>query len=35
MAGIAGHRQPEPSFEDGLATQAVLDAVSVAAEGHV
>ena len=28
MAAIAEHRQPEPSFADGLATQAVLDAVS-------
>ena len=34
MAAIADHRQPEPSFEDGLATQAVLDAVSTAASGH-
>ncbi|MGH9106823.1 MAG: Gfo/Idh/MocA family protein [Acidimicrobiales bacterium] len=28
MAAIAERRQPEPSFADGLATQAVLDAVS-------
>lgn len=31
MAAIAEGRQPEPSFADGLATQAVLDAVSVSA----
>ncbi len=34
MAGIADRRQPEPSFEDGLATQAVLDAVSTSASRH-
>ena len=28
MAAIAERRQPEPSFFDGLVTQAVLDAVS-------
>ena len=32
IAAIAERRQPEPSFADGLATQAVLDAVSRAAE---
>ena len=34
MAAIADRRQPEPSFEDGLATQVVLDAVSAAASRH-
>jgi predicted dehydrogenase len=34
MAAIAEGRQPEPSFADGLATQAVLDAVGTSASTH-
>jgi predicted dehydrogenase len=32
LTAIAERRQPEPSFADGLATQAVLDAVSLSAQ---
>ncbi len=34
VAGIGASRKVEPSFEDGLATQAVLDAVSQSAQRH-
>ena len=34
LAAIENNRQPEPSFADGLATQAVLDAISRSAASH-